>query len=247
MTNSHKRSRAELTREADRILLANDPAFSLEDVMRVDNVHVEVPLGVAEESGVLLDGPLTGETTTHPGMVSFDDPADDALDETFRRNALAISAIEFEATSWRKAARQFFENGDYAGAEIAFTRASELQALARSTRHHVNRNIRLFGDRLAGVMGAGDVQAAERLLVEAITSDTDYAMKLACVRALVELQVLIPNDGSPRHPFGATRLAARTGLQDRAAQRLVKDARLSRVWLHCLSKPNTADERNCKR
>jgi hypothetical protein len=233
LTNSPSASAA-LARKADAILRADNPKMSREDVTRRNYVHQKIGMRGLLSSDVPLDNSRIvkqagadggSRAQAHAGKVEFDDPAD-ALDEKFALNALNVDLIEFQAISRSNAARTLFAEGDNAGAASAFSQARELMALAMSTRNHVCRNIALFGGQLTAALSRGDAKAAEALLVDAITADcSDYARKVACVRALAEIQALPPRVENPRQPFGATWLVDRCGLSPKAAQRLAKDAR----------------------
>ncbi|MDA9483379.1 hypothetical protein XI07_15405 [Bradyrhizobium sp. CCBAU 11445] len=86
-------------------------------------------------------------------------------------------------------------------------------------------SVNLFGNRFEAALARNDIESAEGQLIEALGSEhADYALQLACVRALIELQSLQPGQDS-ESPFDGKWLAARAGLQSWTAQRLVNDAR----------------------
>lgn len=224
LTNAPEASRA-LAREATAILCKVDPSFSREDVTRTDFVHAKISLSTALKAGVPLADDLVSRHQAEARLAAphftdiagqLDEPSSDSISDME-----AAAAREFERAQRLIAGEQ----KDYFEYQSAIARGKELQALARNTQRQVIQNHNLFGNRFEAALARNDIESAEAQLIEALGSEhADYALQVACVRALIELQSLYPDQDS-ESPFDGKWLAARAGLQSWTAQRLVNDAR----------------------
>lgn len=154
----------------------------------------------------------------------FDPPGDDDLDDRIRQNALEVDDIRRAAKRDEERSNRFRENGENERADEALRHAHELRQLAASTVRQVFRVHDLFSEAFTHAVNGGHWHVAQAHLIDAIrSSDADYALKVACAKALSEIVTFLPGDNGAA--FDCHWLAELAGIPIRTAQDLVASAR----------------------